>query len=123
MSEPLHFSEKESEVMSTSKLIYKVILTYGDPEEIVRTAICPFDMEESTSLVNPSRSPIGWKHWIKRPHALRLRTATRKPLRVDGLVLFHLRPGDFSRAFWSALLPTLLLTSHSAGHLPTGLYA
>lgn len=54
MSQPLYFNEKDSEVALTTKLAYKVLLTYEATVEHIRTAIILLDTEARLNFACPS---------------------------------------------------------------------
>lgn len=51
-------------------------------------------------LIHPSLMQPTWRTRVKLDSVPRLRTATRKPLEPEGLIIFHLRFGEIQTRVW-----------------------
>lgn len=88
---------------------YKFRISYG-PETIsalmYMAARLP-NMEAGVNLVHYFLIPNKLRNRMKLNRLLTLYTATKPPLSLDGLILQHLRLGDFNTRIWFWMAPNL----------------
>lgn len=106
-SEPLPIFSRESNIAFMAEPTYKCRVTYGPKTNSKHAATCLLDTVAGVKLINFSLINTSWKSRIKLESTSKLRTETRRPVRLDGLNFLHLRIHDISTCVSLGCVPHL----------------
>lgn len=108
ISETLHITEKETEVVFTTKTTYKVLFTHKVTAKTMHTAIRTLDTETGANVVHSFLIPTWSQHRIRLHCLLGLQTdTTTSPARRIETSLSLLCLCDFYFRVWFDIAPHL----------------
>lgn len=83
--------------------IFKLLLTHGVKDKIMRTAISLLNTGAGVNFLHPEFLSTGWNPRIMHHDFSRLRTTTWQCLLLNGPIILHLWLDDLCTNYWSGI--------------------
>lgn len=101
------FASGDADVYFTTRTTHYHQASYGITATVMRAAHCLSDRKASVIFIQSLLIATNWRYHITRDGLPTLRIATKKPLRLDGLILLNIHIGDLNTCVWFAIAPQL----------------
>lgn len=107
LAELLEFPQQKGDIALATRPTYELRVLYGPIKTVVRTATCHFGSVMKVYLIRFSMISEKVHNSARRKKFITLRTATKQPLPLDGLIFLHLRLDELNTRIWFEIAPNL----------------
>lgn len=109
LAQECNFKSEQIAVTFLPKSTYKIAIELGVNAQQLKPHTCLLDTGAGLIVVSKAFLKSEWLPCIMKQQFPRLRTATKKPISLDGIILLFIRIGDFSVREWFGIVGNLAL--------------